>query len=116
MVINESCAKQSTDWCLLIFFSIDSECFLNIKSCERLWVEFISTSSNGVQQHCQEIINYLKNMAYSYSEEFLSQSASHLEESDVWQKSEKLREWFQSDWLPIAKVSSFYSCVSYGSS
>lgn len=81
----------------------DSNYFLNPTSCENKWLEFVQTPSNNVREHAEEILTYLKNMQYSLTEDSLSIAAALLEGSEVWQKGEKLRTWFQTSWLHLAK-------------
>ena len=64
----------------------------------------MKTPSNDLEQHTDELIKHLKNMQYSLTEESLSVAALVFEQSRVWQNSEKFRTWFQTKWLPIAKV------------
>lgn len=61
--------------------------------------------SNGVSEFKDDVIKYLDAIAFSYSEETLNKAARELEESDVWKMSDKMRNWFQSNWLAQAKVS-----------
>lgn len=60
--------------------------------------------SNGVSEFQHDVIKYLESIANSYSEETLNNAARELEESDVWKMSDKMRNWFQSNWLAHAKV------------
>ena len=55
-------------------------------------------------EHKDEITSYLQAIANSYSEDTLNTAARELEESDVWKMSDKLRNWFQLNWLSQAKV------------
>ena len=43
-------------------------------------------------------------MRISTSKDELTNAASALEQSQIWQQSELLRTWFQTEWLPIAEV------------
>ena len=50
---------------------------------------------------------HLKAIAQSFSEDTLNAAARELEESEVWKTSDKLRNWFQFNWLAHAKVNKY---------
>ena len=74
---------------------------------EHAWNEWLNMESNGVSEFKEDVIKYLDAIAFSYSEETLNKAARELEESDVWKMSDKMRNWFQINWLAQAKVSEF---------
>ena len=71
---------------------------------EKSWSDWLSLEVNEVYEHKEEITAYLQAIANSYSEDTLNTAARELEESDVWKMSDKLRNWFQINWLSQAKV------------
>ena len=75
---------------------------------EKAWHEWLDMESNGVVEFKDDVIKYLDAIAFSYSEETLNKAARELEESDVWKMSDKMRNWFQLNWLAQAKV--WFSC------
>ena len=84
--------------------NVEAVQYLNPHSCETMWLKFVETASNDVEEYSEEVMKMLRNMMYSFSEDSLSRSASLLESSQVWKDCHKLRCWFQSKWLPNAKV------------
>ena len=84
--------------------NLDASYFLHPQSCEKRWLQFVQTPSNDVVEYSEEIMTFLKNMMFSFTEDTLTVAASVLESSTVWQNSLNLRDWFQSSWLLNAKV------------
>uniref|UniRef100_A0A7M6DLZ7 SWIM-type domain-containing protein n=1 Tax=Clytia hemisphaerica TaxID=252671 RepID=A0A7M6DLZ7_9CNID len=70
---------------------------------EKAWHEWLDMESNGVVEFKEDVMKYLDAIAFSYSEETLNKAARELEESDVWKMSDKMRNWFQLNWLAQAK-------------
>ncbi|XP_065649747.1 uncharacterized protein LOC100213006 isoform X5 [Hydra vulgaris] len=70
---------------------------------EKAWKDWLSDDQNGVSEHQDEMLMHLKAIAQSFSEETLNAAARELEESEVWKTSDKLRNWFQFNWLAHAK-------------
>lgn len=68
-----------------------------------------------LNNHTDELLGYLSEMQRSYTKDILTSSATNIEASDVWKGSTVLREWFQTYWLPLAKVyfqnSFFMICI-----
>ena len=89
------------------FFFLDTEYYFNSSSCFEVWRCYLSQTSNGLVAHCDEILTYLNAMRISTSKDELTNAASALEQSQIWQQSELLRTWFQTEWLPIAEVGFF---------
>jgi len=77
----------------------DAKCFFNPVSCEEKWDEFLNIASNELLEHREEILQLLKNIMYSSTEETLTLAASVLESNGVWKRSQKLRSWFNDNWL-----------------
>ena len=71
------------------------------------WKKFLSRPSNGLRAHKEEALTYLKAMQVSSSKDHLGNAAHLLEQSDMWQASDKLQNWFQLEWLLKAEVSAF---------
>ena len=67
-------------------------------------MDFILSPSNDLNENSQELLTFLKNMQYALTEDALNVAATFLEASEIWQSSEKLRTWFLTSWLPVAKV------------
>ena len=88
---------------IFIFFA-ESAVYYTQSSCYHLWRCYLSQTSNGLVAHCDEILTYLNAMRISTSKDELTNAASALEQSQIWQQSELLRTWFQTEWLPIAEV------------
>lgn len=82
----------------------DSNYFLNPTSCESKWQDVTSSPTNDLVEHSEEVLSYLKNMQYALTEDALNIAAAYLEASEIWQNSEKLRTWFLTSWLPVAKM------------
>jgi len=82
-----------------------SGCFVLIsdESREQSWNEWIDDDVNKVSEHKDEILSYLEAIAASFSEDTLNTAARELEESEVWKMSDRLRNWFQLQWLAQAK-------------
>ncbi|XP_047129189.1 uncharacterized protein LOC100213006 isoform X2 [Hydra vulgaris] len=70
---------------------------------EKAWKDWLSDDQNGVSEHQDEMLMHLKAIAQSFSEDTLNAAARELEESEVWKTSDKLRNWFQFNWLAHAK-------------
>jgi hypothetical protein len=60
--------------------------------------------SNELSQHSEEVIGHLDSMLQSSNKDILTTAATTMELSSVWNASPQLREWFQTIWLPVAKV------------
>ncbi|XP_057307938.1 uncharacterized protein LOC130645843 isoform X2 [Hydractinia symbiolongicarpus] len=77
--------------------------FLNPQSCEDKWMNFLNTPSNELADQAEEVMAFLRNMAYSTTEDSLTIAAALFEGSSAWNNSSKLRTWFQTTWLHMAK-------------
>lgn len=88
------------------FLYLGSFVLISDSSREKVWTDWLSMESNGVSDFQDDVIKYLEAIANSYSEETLNTAARELEESDVWKMSDKMRNWFQLNWLAQAKVKS----------
>ena len=84
--------------------SLDAEYFLGPAQCRDKWITFLETPSNELKDHSEEISTYLDQMQKSYTKDILTACATVVEASNVWKASAVLREWFQTVWLPLAKV------------
>ena len=93
------------------FLHVGSFALVSDLSREHAWNEWLSMDSNGVSEFKDDVIKYLDAIAFSYSEETLNKAARELEESDVWKMSDKMRNWFQINWLAQAKVSEFLNSL-----
>ena len=92
---------------VVVVVFLDTEYYFNSSSCFEVWRCYLSQTSNGLVAHCDEILTYLNAMRISTSKDELTNAASALEQSQIWQQSELLRTWFQTEWLPIAEVGFF---------
>lgn len=88
-------------------YFLDTKCFFNPVSCEEKWDEFLNIASNELLEHREEILQLLKNIMYSNTEETLTLAASVLESNEVWKRSQKLRSWFNDNWLVDSVVRVF---------
>ena len=88
----------------MFFPSSGSFVLISDSSREEAWSEWLNMESNGVSEFKDDVVKYLDAIALSYSEETLNKAARELEESDVWKMSDKMRNWFQLNWLAQAKV------------
>jgi len=86
---------------------LDAEYYFHHLSCLQEWKKFLLRPSNGLRDHNEEALAYLKAMQVSSSKDHLGNAAQLLEQSDMWQASEKLQNWFQIEWLLKAEVSRF---------
>ena len=91
---------------------LDTEYYFNSTSCFEVWRLYLSEPGNDLVSHREEILNYLDSMRMSTSKDELTNAASALEQSQIWQESELLRNWFQTEWLPIAEVIMFIGAVT----
>ena len=82
----------------------EAEIFFNPQSCRRSWQEFLDTPINEMSEHSEEVIYHLNNMLQSSTKDILTTAATTMELSNLWNNSPQLREWFQTVWLPMAKV------------
>ena len=87
-----------------VYLNVDAEYYICKTSCYNSWKNFLSTPSNELRQHSDEILQYLNKMRKATTKDELTNAASALELSTVWQESDILRTWFQTEWLPIAEV------------
>ena len=71
---------------------------------EQVWQKWLADPENDLLEHREELHILLEAIATSKSEDTLNSSARALEESELWRNSEKLRRWFQTQWLAHAKV------------
>ncbi|XP_078600554.1 uncharacterized protein LOC144875486 [Branchiostoma floridae x Branchiostoma japonicum] len=70
---------------------------------EKSWVEWVRKGANGVSHEQQTVLKLLRNLAASSTQEEFLSSLSNLQDSDVWNESEKLRDYISHIWLPEAE-------------
>ena len=93
-------AFQNTTTCL----PLDVGYFLNPADCRQKWKSFLETPSHELKADITELMGHLEGMQNSYTKDSLTASATAIEASNAWKRSTVLQEWFQTVWLPLAKV------------
>ncbi|XP_069103000.1 uncharacterized protein [Argopecten irradians] len=70
---------------------------------EQSWDRWLSASHNGLTSQKSDVLQLLRAIAKSFTEEDFFASLSALKESFLWKKNQKLRNWLERKWLKCCK-------------
>lgn len=71
---------------------------------EQAWERWLRKADNGLNEHREEVLHLLRNVAKSSTEDAYHDNLTSLKTSELWLSNPQLRNWFEKTWLPEAKV------------
>lgn len=71
---------------------------------EQCWERWLRKADNGLTEHREEVLQLLRSISKSSTEDSYHDNVATLKTSKVWQSRPQLRNWFEKTWMPEAKV------------
>ena len=71
---------------------------------EQCWERWLRKGDNGLSNQREEVLQLLREVAKSPTEDAYHDSLRSLQTSELWLSNPQLRNWFEKTWLPEAKV------------
>jgi hypothetical protein len=75
---------------------------------EQSWTRWVSKTDNGVSGEKESVLGMLRRCAHATSQDMFEAAVFDLQNSPVWKKNVRLRNWFTRTWLAEKKVFIFF--------
>lgn len=73
------------------------------------WWRWLRTKENRCSDQKNSLLNYMRAVADSYSEEEFDENLKKLRSLEIWKREKKLRDYFNDKWLPHRQACLFES-------
>lgn len=86
------------------FFLLESFVFICDFHREQSWTRWVSKTDNGLTDCKDQVLGMLRRCAHASSEKEYTEAITKLQNSDIWARNSRLRNWFTKTWMTEKKV------------
>lgn len=88
----------------IIILSLGTTTYICDFHLEQCWERWLRKTDNGLNNQREEVLQLLRNVAKSSTEDAYEDNLRSLQTTEVWLSNPQLRNWFEKTWLIEAKV------------